>query len=75
MNADPIKYEVDEESGAPFVDRPLGVLRMEDEARGRRQGARGAHGRRVIGWSDVAAAHEEITSGARRYATPRPATP
>ena len=30
---------------------------------------------RVIGWSDVAAAHEEISSGARRYATSRPAAP
>ena len=30
---------------------------------------------RVIGWSDLAAAHEEISSGARRYATSRPAAP
>ena len=90
MNADPIKYEVDKESGALFVDRfmmtamhypanygyvpqtiaadddpvdvlvhtpfpllpgvvvrcrAIGVLRMEDEAGRRCQGARGADGR------------------------------
>ena len=158
MNADPIKYEVDEESGALFVDRflttamrypanygyvprtlaadndpvdvlvhtpfplhpgvvvrcrPLGVLRMEDEAGGDAKvlavpaddicplfsywksiadvpEVRLAQIRhffehykdlepgkwvRVIGWSDVLAAHEEISSGAHRYATSRPAAP
>lgn len=157
MNADPIKYEVDEESGALFVDRfmmtamhypanygyvprtlaadgdpvdvlvhtpfpllpgvvvrcrALGVLRMEDEAGGdakvlavpaddicplfsywksiedvpeaRRQQIQHffEHYKdlepgkwvRVIGWSGVEAAHEEISGGVRRHAS-RPAAP
>jgi inorganic pyrophosphatase len=158
MNADPIKYEVDKESGVLFVDRfmttamhypanygyvphtlaadgdpvdvlvhtpfplhpgvvvrcrPLGVLRMEDEAGDDAKvlavptddicplyaywksiedvpDARLSQIRhffehykdlepgkwvRVIGWADVAAAHAEISSGARRHATSRPAAP
>ena len=158
MNADPIKYEVDKESGALFVDRfmmtamhypanygyvpqtiaadddpvdvlvhtpfpllpgvvvrcrAIGVLRMEDEAGGdakilavpsddicplfaywrsiadvpevrlkqiqhffeHYKDLEAGKWVRVIGWSDVAAAQEEISNGARRYATSRPAAP
>ncbi len=34
MNADPIKYEVDKETGAVIRCRPLGMLKMDDEAGG-----------------------------------------
>lgn len=158
MNADPIKYEVDKESGALFVDRfmmtamhypanygyvpqtiaadndpvdvlvhtpfpllpgvvvrcrALGLLLMEDESGGdakvlavpaddicplfvywksigdvpdvrlkqiqhffeHYKDLEPAKWVRVVGWSDVEAAHEEIVLGMRRHAQSRPVSP